>query len=233
MWQKADPRGLRVGVSQPWPCEWFAQTKRERSEFLVEDLKIRNFIEDYFYNSGIWKVVIRKTKKEWEIIIFTAKPAVVIWKEWKNLQKFQNLLNKKFGREYKINIKELKNPEFFAKIMAEYISDRLAKRVPYKRVAKSVVEKVMEKWALGVKIQIGWRLWWVDLSRSEKFIKWRIPLQTLRADVDFHAMQAHTKYWVLWVKVWIYKWDIDMTNNKKKWAKSSRRKMNNNRRSQK
>lgn len=216
MWQKVDPRWFRTWVTKSWPCEWFAKSKKQSSQFFVEDIKLRRFIDKYYKNSWIAKVVIRKTDKEAEVIIFTAKPALLIWKEWKKLQDFQAEIEKNFEKKFKIIVKEIKIPEHSAKIMAEFAVEQLEKRVPYRRVAKTVMQKVMEKWWIWIKIQVWWRLWWVDLSRIEKFIDWRVPLQTLRSDIDYHYTTALTKYWILWVKVWIYKWDVYNKANKSK-----------------
>lgn len=221
MGQKVDPRGFRIWVTKLWPCEWFAKTKAQSASFFVEDIKIRNFIDATYKRSWIWKVVIRKTDKEWEIVIFTAKPALIIGKEWKKLEEFQTTLSKKFGKDFKVVVKEIRLPELSARIMSEFACEQLEKRMPYRRVAKTVMQKVMEKWAIWVKVSIGWRLGWVDLSRNEKFIEWRLPLQTLRADIDYHYTTALTKYGILWVKLWIYKWDVHTVNKIKKAEKSN------------
>lgn len=208
MGQKVDPRGFRIWVIKQWPCEWFAKSKAQSAAFFVEDIKIREFIESNYKRAWIGKVVIRKTDKEGEIVIFTAKPALFIGKEWKKLEEFQNTLQKKFSKQFKVVVKEIRLPELSAKIMWEFACEQLEKRMPYRRVAKSVMQKIMEKWALWVKISIWGRLGWVDLSRTEKFIEWWLPLQTLRSDIDYHYTTALTKYGILGVKVWIYKGDV-------------------------
>lgn len=208
MWQKIDPRGYRVWITKSWPCERFAKTKSQSANFFVEDIKLRKFIESEYKRCWIWKVVIRKDEKWWDIVVFTAKPALIIWKEWKKLQEFEDKVHKNFWKKFKIVVKEIRVPELSAKIMWEFACEQLEKRMPYRKVAKGVIQKVMSKWAIWVKISVWGRLWWVDLARNEKFIEGRIPLQTLRADVDYHYTVASTKYWILWVKVWIYKWDI-------------------------
>lgn len=208
MGQKVDPRGFRTGVTKSWQSEWFAKTKKQSAQFFVEDIKIRNYIEKNYKRSWIWKVVVRKSVEETEVVVFTAKPAVLIGKEGKKLQELQDTLGKIFWTTFKVVVKEIKVPELSAKIMAEFATEQLEKRMPYRRVAKMVMQKIMEKWAKWVKVAIGWRLGWVDLSRSDHFIEWRVPLQTLRADIDYHYDTALTKYWILWLKVWIYKWDF-------------------------
>lgn len=207
MWQKADPRGLRVWVTQKRPVERYASNKSQSASMFVEDVKIRELVESFYKRSAISKVVIRKSIGEWEILIFTAKPAAILGKDNVKLQEFELLIKKKTGKSFTVVVKEVRVPELSAKIMAEFACSQLETRVPYRRVAKWVLQKVMEKWAVGVKIQVWWRLWWVDLSRSEAFTEWRIPLQTLRADIDYHYTTAYTKYWILWVKVRICTWE--------------------------
>ncbi len=203
MWQKIDPRWFRVWLMKKWPCEWYSHSKNQSSNFFVEDLEIRKLIEKFYYRAAIAKVVIRKTEKEWEVMIFTAKPAAILGREGAKLADFEKKLHKITNRFFKITVKEVKAPELSAKIMAEFACMQLENRMSYRRVAKSVLQKVMEKWAVWVKVQIAWRLGGADMSRNEKFTDGRIPLQTLRADIDYHYTTAITKYWVLGVKVWI------------------------------
>lgn len=206
MWSKANPIGMRVGLMKSRPAEWFAKDKRAGADFFVEDIKMRKFVDDTFGRSGISKVVIRKTAKEWEIIVFSSKVGVLMGKQWAKIKEFEEALKAKFHKDMKVIIKEVKVPELSAKIMAEFVASQLEARMPYRKVAKNVLQKVMEKWASGIKIQVGWRLWWVDISRTEKFIEGRVSLQTFRSDIDYYYLQARTKYGMLGVKVWIEKW---------------------------
>ena len=208
MGQKVDPRGFRVGFTKPHPTEWMAKTKGDVYNFFLEDIAIRKAIDEFYGRASIAKVVIRKTKEGGEILIFTGKPALIVGKQGKKLQQFSKYLKDKVWREFKLTVKEIKTPELSAKILAEYAAEQLEKRMPYRRVAKSVLSKAMGKGAIGAKVQIAWRLNGVDLARSEQFLEGRIPLQTLRADIDYHYTTAKTKYGILWVKVWIYKGDI-------------------------
>lgn len=215
MWQKADPRGLRVWVTQKRPVERYATNKSQSSSMFVEDVKIRELVESFYTRCAIAKVVIRKSIWEWEVLIFTAKPATILWKDNEKLNSFEDLLKKKTGKSFTVIVKEIRVPELSAKIMAEFAASQLETRVPYRRVAKGVLQKVMEKWAVWVKIQVWWRLGWVDLSRSEAFTEWRIPLQTLRADIDYHYTTAYTKYWILGIKVWVCTWEIVWVSKEK------------------
>ncbi len=206
MASKAHPIWLRVGIMKSRPAEWFAKYRRTGADFFVEDIKMRKLVDDTFGRSGISKVVIRKTAKEWEIIIFSSKVGVLMGKNWEKIKQFEDTLKTKFGKDMKVIIKEVKVPELSAKIMAEFIASQLEARMPFRKVAKNVLQKVMEKWASGIKIQIGWRLGGTDIARTEKFIEWRVSLQTFRSDVDYYYLQARTKYGMLGVKVWIEKW---------------------------
>jgi len=215
MWQKTDPRELRVWFSKKWQSEWFGTTQAQWAEFFVTDLAARNLVEDFYFRAGIAKTVVRMTQKEWEVLIFTAKPAVVLGKDNTKLEKFEKKLKKITKKPFKVIVKDLKKPELSAKIMAEFAAIQLENRMPYRRVAKTILQKVMEKWAIGVKVQVWGRLNGADLSRSEKFSDGRIPLQTIRADVDYHHTTALTKYGVLGIKVWICKGENIEINQKK------------------
>lgn len=217
MWQKVHPIGMRVWIMKSWPCEWFAKDPSQEASFLVEDIKLREFVDKEYKHAWVSKVVIRKTATEWEVIIFSSKVGSVMGKNWEKLQKFEDKLQKKFEKQFKVTVKEVRNPELSAKVMAEYVAHQLENRMPYRRVAKSVMQKIMEKGAVGVKIQVGWRLWGTDIARTEKFIEWRVSLQTFRSDIDYHYLQAHTKYGVLWVKVRIGKWTLY-----KRWEKKQK-----------
>ena len=205
MWSKANPIGMRVWLMKSRPAEWFTKHRRTGADFFVEDIKMRRFVDDTFGRSGISKVVIRKTTKEWEIIIFYSKVGVLMGKQWAKIKEFEDALKQKFHKDMKVIIKEVKIPELSAKIMAEFVASQLEARMPYRKVAKNVLQKVMEKWASGIKIQVGGRLGWVDISRTEKFIEGRVSLQTFRSDIDYYYLQARTKYGMLGVKVWIEK----------------------------
>jgi len=203
MGQKVDPRGHRMGTFKKRPSEWFVTTQQQGADFFVEDIKIRELVEKFYFRIGISKVVIRKTEKEGEVLLFTAKPASILGKDGETLAKFEKKLHAITGRTFKVTVKDIKVPELSAKIMSEFMAVQLESRMPYRRVAKSVLQKIMEKGAIGVKVQVGGRLGGADISRSEKFSDGRIPLQTMRADIDYHYTTALTKYGILGIKVWI------------------------------
>ena len=216
MWQKVNPVGMRVGIMKSRPSEWFAKTRKMNADFFVEDIQIRDFVEKQLARSGVAKIVIRKTLKEGEIIVFASKVGVLMGKNGERIKKLESDLCKRFVKPFKINVKEVRVPELSAKIMAEYVASQLEARMPYRKVVKNVLAKVMEKGANGIKIQIGGRLWGADIARSEKFIDGRVSLQTFRSDIDYHYLQAMTKYGVLWIKVWIEKGVIPSSKKKGK-----------------
>jgi len=216
MWQKVHPLWMRVGIMKSWPCEWFAKDKKSQADFVVEDIRILQYFDKHYVHAGVAKIVIRKTSSEVEIIIFSSKIGVMMWKNGEKIKELEATLKKKFGKEFKVTLKEVKVPEFSAKIMAEFITQQLESRMPYRKVAKTVLKKVMDKGAVGIKIQIGWRLWGADIARTEKFIDGNVSLQTFRSDIDYHYLQANTKYGVLWVKVWISKGNIYQKTTSKK-----------------
>ena len=225
MGQKADPRGLRVGVTKSRSSEWFAKTRRQGAQFFVQDMQVRKFVEESFKRCGIAKIVIRKTDKECEVIVFTAKPALILGKEGKKLEEFQAKLVKKFGGEFKVVLKDVRLPELSAKIMGEFAATQLEARMPFRRVAKTLLQKVMEKGATGVKVQVSGRLGGVDLSRSEKFSQGRVSLQTLRSDIDYHVTTALTKYGILGIKIWISRGDLITTTAQKSQVEEKKKAM--------
>jgi small subunit ribosomal protein S3 len=145
---------MRVGIMKSWPSEWFAKTKRMGSDFFIEDIKIRTFIDTEFPRSGISKIVIRKTQKEGEIILFATKVGVLMGKNGEKIKSVEQKLKKVFNKDFKINVKEVRTPELSARVMGEFIATQIENRMPYRKVIKNTVAKIMERGAEGVKIQI-------------------------------------------------------------------------------
>lgn len=208
MWQKAHPIGLRVGFVKSWPSERYASSKKQSANFFVEDVQIRNLVDTFYHRSGIAKIVIRKTEDEGEVILFTAKTGVVMGKDGAKLKEFEKQLHAKTGKPFSVTVKAIKKPELSAKVMAEYAATQIEGRMPFRRVAKQLVQKVMSSGAQGVKVQVAGRLGGVDIARSEEFSEGRVPLQTLRSDIDYNYTPSITKYGVIGVKVWISKGEI-------------------------
>ena len=218
MGQKANPMWMRVGIMKSWPSEWFPKTKRWWADFCVEDILIRNFLDKVFARSWISKKEKKKTATEWEIILFATKVGVLMGKNWDKLKEVEQKMKNLFHKDFKINVKEVRVPELSARVMAEFIATQIENRMPYRKVIKNTVAKVMAKWAEGVKVQIWWRLNGTDIARSEHFIEGRVSLQTFRSDIDYYYLQAMTKYGVLWIKVWIQK-GVQYSSVKKKSVK--------------
>lgn len=210
---------MRVGVMKSWPCEWFAKTKQQSADFFVEDIQIRRLVEKTYARSGIAKVIIRKTETAGEIILFTAKVGVISGKDGSKVKAFEQILKKKFHKDFTVTIKEVRVPEMSAKIMAEHVAAQIENRMPYRKVCKQTVQKVIEKGAEGIKIQVAGRLGGADIARTEKFSEGRVSLQTFRKDIDYHYTTAVTKYGVIGVKVWVGKGTI-YANKKKKTSKA-------------
>lgn len=208
MWQKIDPRWQKVWITMPRSSEWFGKNRKQATTFFLEDIKLRELVDTFYIRSAIHKCVVRRSETVCELLIFTAKPAVILGKDWSKLEEFKNLVLKNLHIDVIVQVKEIKVPELSAKIMAEFAAMQIENRMPHRRVWKTVLQKVMEKWAQWVKFQIWWRLGWTDISRTEKFIDGRLPLQTLRADIDYHYTTALTKYGILGIKVRICKWTI-------------------------
>jgi len=205
MGQKVNPTWMRVGIMKSWPAEWFPKTKRTGADFFVEDIQLRKFIDQKFPRAWISKVVIRKTTTEGEIILFTTKVWVLMGKNGDKIKETEREMKEKFWKDFKINVKEVRTPELSARVMAEAIATQIENRMPYRKVIKNTVAKIRAKGAEGVKIQSGGRLNGTDIARSEHFIEGRVSLQTFRSDIDYHYLQAMTKYGVLGIKVWIQK----------------------------
>lgn len=211
MWRKHQPIWMRVGITKWWFSERFGKSKKQAGSLFIRDIELRNYIDTFFGRASIAKVILRQAEDDVELIIFTAKPGLLMGKDGDKIKSFDASIKKKFNVSSVTTIKSVKIPELSAAVMAENMAMQLERRMPYRRVAKQILEKVREKWALGIKIQIAWRLWGSDMSRTEKFIDWRVPLQTFRADIDYKYTIAHTKYGVVGIKVWIAKKQYNFT----------------------
>lgn len=208
MGQKSHPIGFRVWIYKSWTSEWIADSSTKSQSFFVEDIQARKMIEAFYKRSWIAKIVLRRNENAVEVLLFTWKVWLIMGKKGEKVQKIEKKLQQKFNKKYTISVKTIKTPETSARIMAEHIATKIEWRMPFRRVAKWALQQIMKKWVIGAKIQIKGRLWGVDIARTEKFSEGRIPLQTLRTDVDYYYEPSRTKYWVIWVKVWIAKENI-------------------------
>lgn len=207
MGQKVNPHGLRVGVIKDWDSTWFAN-KKDFSDLLVEDYNIRNFIKKELYQAGISKVNIERAAGKVKVSIYTQKPGVVIGRGGEGVEALRDKLSKMTGKDVVVNVEEIKNPDVDAQLVAENIAGALERRIAFRRAMKSAIQRSMRAGALGIKTQVSGRLGGADIARAEGYSEGTIPLQTLRADIDYGFAEANTTYGKIGVKVWIYKGEV-------------------------
>ena len=206
MGQKVNPHGLRVGVIKDWDSKWYAEA--DFADCLIEDHEIRTFLKKRLFSAGVSKIEIVRASDRVKIIIHTAKPGVVIGKGGAEIEKLKAELQKLVSKKLIVDIKEVKRPDRDAQLVAENIAAQLENRVSYRRALKSTMSRTMKSGALGIKAAVAGRLGGADIARSEFYSEGTIPLQTLRADIDYGFAEADTTYGKLGVKVWIYKGEI-------------------------
>ena len=207
MGQKVHPNGLRVGVIKDWNSRWYADDKNF-SDYLVEDYKIRKFVKSKLFVSGISKIEIERTAKFVKVNVYTAKPGLVIGKGGNLAEELKKQLSKMIGKDVNLNIVEVKNIDLDAQLVAENICNQLERRISFRRAMKQAMQKTMKAGALGIKTAVSGRLGGADMARTEFYKEGTIPLQTLRADIDYGFYEANTTYGKIGVKVWIYKGEV-------------------------
>jgi small subunit ribosomal protein S3 len=207
MGQKVHPNGVRVGVIKDWNSKWYAESK-DFSEYLVEDHKIRKYVKNKLFISGISKVEIERTAKFVKVNVYTAKPGLVIGKGGNLSEELKAELEKMINKEVNLNIVEVKNVDADAQLVAENIANQLERRISFRRAMKQCMQKAMKAGALGIKTAVSGRLGGADMARTEFYKDGTIPLQTLRADIDYGFYEADTTYGKIGVKVWIYKGEV-------------------------
>ena len=206
MGQKVNPNGMRIGVIKGWDSNWYADKDYEK--FLLEDIKIREFIKEKLFLSGISKVEIERASNKISISIHTAKPGMVIGRQGSNIELLKGDLKKMTTGNIDINIVEVKQPDMDATLVAESIASQLERRIAFRRAMKQAIGRTMRMGALGIKVQCGGRLGGAEIARSESVREGSIPLHTLRANIDYGTAEAHTTYGRIGVKVWIYKGEV-------------------------
>ncbi len=214
MGQKMDPHGLRVGIIKDWDSKWYAG-KDKFSEYLVEDYKLRKEVAKKFKLAGVSVVEIERSAKSTRINVFVAKPGIALGKNGEVVNKVRDDLKKKFGRDINVNVVEVKNPDIDATLVAENIASQIERRISYRKAMKQCMAKAMKAGAKGIKTQCGGRLAGAEIARSEFYKEGTIPLQTLRADIDYGFAEANTTYGKIGVKVWIYKGEVLPTKDAK------------------
>jgi len=214
MGQKMDPRGLRVGVINDWNSRWYADAKHF-GDYVVEDNKIRTFIKKKLYVAGISKIEIERTPKFVKINVFTAKPGIVIGKGGNLSEQLKAEVEKLINKQINLNIIEVKDVDVNAQLVAENIAAQLERRISFRRAMKQCMQRTMRAGALGIKTACSGRLGGADMARTEFYKEGTVPLQTLRADIDYGFAEANTTYGKVGVKVWIYKGEILPSRTKK------------------
>ena len=214
MGQKVHPNGIRVGVIRDWNSKWYADSKNF-SDYLIEDHKIREYVKKKLFVSGISKIEIERTAKFVKVNVFTAKPGLVIGKGGNYAETLKNELTKMINKEVNLNIVEVKDIDTNAQLVAENICNQLERRISFRRAMKQCMQKAMKSGALGIKTAVSGRLGGADMARTEFYKEGTIPLQTLRADIDYGFYEADTTYGKIGVKVWIYKGEILPTKKAK------------------
>lgn len=207
MGQKVNPHGLRVGVIKDWDSRWFAN-KKDFANYLVEDAKVRDFLKKELYKAGVSKIRIERTANKLIINVDVAKPGMVIGKGGVKKEELKAKLEKHIGRAAIINVFEVKTPDMDAQLCAENIATQLEQRVAFRRAMKQVMGRTMRAGALGIKTACSGRLGGAEIARTEHYHEGTIPLQTLRADIDYGFAEANTTYGKIGVKVWIYKGEV-------------------------
>ncbi len=215
MGQKIHPRGFRIGVTETWQSRWFAT--REFARYIGEDIKIRKFVKSKLQAAGISRVEIERAAARVKINIFSAKPGLVIGKKGKDIEDLRKELRTLVAREVSLNIIEARKADMDAQLVAENIAFQLEKRVNFRRAMKEAVGRALRMGAEGIKVQVGGRLNGAEIARVEKYREGRVPLHTLRADIDYGFAEANTTYGVIGVKTWIFKGEKFAPSEQQTW----------------
>lgn len=206
MGQKVNPKGLRIGIIKDWDAKWYAD--KDYADLLIEDLKIRKYIKKKLFAAGIAKTEIERAANRVKVSIFTAKPGIVIGRGGTEVELLRKELEKMTGKQVNVNIVEIKSPDMDAQLVAESVAAQLEKRISFRRCMKQAVSRAMRLGAGGIKIMCSGRLAGAEMARTEWYNEGKVPLHTLRADIDYATAEADTTYGKIGVKVWIYKGEI-------------------------
>ena len=207
MGQKVHPTGIRLGIVKKHSSVWFAEG-RDYAENLLVDLQVRDFVKKHLANASVSRVDIERPAQRAKITIYTARPGIVIGKKGEDVEALRRILTEKMGVPVQINIEEIRKPDLDAQLVADSVAQQLQRRVMFRRAMKRVVQNAMRQGAEGIKVQVGGRLGGVEIARSEWYREGRVPLHTLRADIDYATSEATTTYGIIGVKVWIFKGEI-------------------------
>jgi small subunit ribosomal protein S3 len=211
--QKTHPIGLRLGIIRPWEANWFDE--KNIADKLTEDLMVRSYIKNRLKKAGVSRVIVERTAKQLRVTINTSRPGVIIGRSGKDISQLEEELKKVTNKDVKILISEIKRPELDAQLVAENIAQQLEGRISFRRALKQAVSAGMRTGAEGIKVMTSGRLGGADMSRTEQYKEGRVPLHTLRADIDYGTATAHTVYGAFGVKVWICRGEIIGKQNNK------------------
>lgn len=206
MGRKVHPVGFRLGISSEWESKWFAE--KQYTELLHEDIAIRNLVEQELQRAGVARIELERSANKVDVTLHTAKPGIVIGKQGSNVERIRGLIEKKVGKKVNLRIEEIKVPETNARLVAESIAEQIQRRVAYRRAMKHALQQAMRRGAKGIKIKMSGRLGGAEMSRTVTEMTGRVPLHTMRANIEFATVHAHTTYGRIGVKVWVYKGDV-------------------------
>jgi small subunit ribosomal protein S3 len=207
MGQKVNPIGFRLGITRDWTAKWFA-SRRDYTENLLADMKLRKFLKQKLAGAAVSQIVIERPTTSISITVHTARPGIVIGKKGEDIEKLRQELTKLAGRPVQVAVEEVRQPELDAQLVAENVAQQLEKRIMFRRAMKRTVTNAMRLRAQGIKIMVAGRLNGAEIARTEWYREGRVPLHTLRADIDYGFAEAHTTYGAIGVKVWIFKGEI-------------------------
>ena len=216
MGQKVHPTGIRLGISTDWNSKWYANSK-EFSKFLMEDIKIRDYLKGKLKHASVSKILIERPTKEVVITVYSSRPGIVIGKKGEDIEKYREKISSILGApkdQVKLNVKEIRKPELNAQLVSEGIAQQLERRIMYRRAMKRAVTNTMRLGALGIKVNVAGRLNGAEIARSEWYREGRVPLHTLKANIDFGFSEALTTYGIIGIKVWIFHEDEKQDNGK-------------------
>jgi small subunit ribosomal protein S3 len=207
MGQKINPIGMRLQINRTWDSRWYAETK-DYGDLLLEDIKIRDFIKEECKQAGVSRVIIERPHKKCRVSVHTARPGVIIGKKGADIEGLRRKLANMTDSELHLNILEVRKPELDAQLVAENIAQQLERRVSFRRAMKRAVQNSMRMGALGIRVNVAGRLGGAEIARTEWYREGRVPLHTLRADIDYATYEAKTAYGIIGIKVWIFKGEI-------------------------
>jgi small subunit ribosomal protein S3 len=207
MGQKVNPTGMRLGIVKEHTSVWYAD-KQTYAEYLLNDLQVRSFLRERLSQASVSRIEIERPAQTARVSIFTARPGIVIGKKGEDVEKLRVILTRMMGMAVHVNVEEIRKPEIDALLVAQNVAQQLERRVQFRRAMRRVIQNAMRLGAKGIKVRVAGRLGGADIARSESYLEGRVPLHTLRADIDYATAEAKTTYGILGVKVWIFKGEV-------------------------